>query len=518
MQHLTTQHLTTQHLIRHGFPAALVMFGLAACADVPTSTKSSVPTVPVASVSAAESDHGKHIVTFSGSHAPADFAARVTARGGAVDEILDGPGLAIVSGLTAAAAADLSATEGINAVATDKTILADPSDDETFARNPSAASNLTSGDESVDGLEDDSDEGSPRRDGLPDRATYYAYQWNMRAIKARAAWEAGHLGSPDVTVYLLDTGIDYEKADLEGRVDKSRSISLVPSASKPDEYAQAKAEHVEPFMDFHSHGTAVASTIVSNGVDFAGVSTQTTLVAVKVLNRTRVGLVSTFLRGITYAADSSADIIHLSLSFPGFPRAGNEQTIAQVDAATTYAHNQGAVIVVAAGNAASDLDGDWWRFCNAKYVICVSATGPTRAVSPTRQLHVDEPAAYTNFGVNTITVAGPGGTDAPNLRVRVNCSGHSLITTGNPAPCGAHAPWFETVGTTYSAAAVSGLAALIVSRVGHSRVGPERADRIRKVLTESADDLGPRGPDKFYGEGRINVARAMAMRFQRGIQ
>lgn len=496
-----------QPFIRTGVQAALALVTLAGCTDRPTPTELAKPLSPtvIASLSGSGSEHGRHIIMFARRQAPDDFATRVTARGGTVEQILTGPGLAIVSGLTPEAAADLSATEGIDAVGADRVMAPDPADEAPPIGLSLGVSSADSEDDSSEPLLGGSTDASSAGRVRPDLATYYPYQWNMRAIKANAAWYAGYLGSPEVKVFLLDTGIDYTRADLEGRVDMSRSVSLVPRGSAPDEYALAAQKNVRPFMDFHSHGTAVASTIVSNGVDLAGVSAHTTIVAVKVLNRTRVGLVSTFIQGIRHAADNDADIIHLSLPFT-FPRAGNNTTIALVDAATTYAHEKGAVIVAAAGNNAADLDGDLWRFCNARFVICVSATGPTRAISPTLQLHVDEPATYTNFGVNTIAVAGPGGTDAPNLRVLVNCSRFSEVTVGNPAPCRTGAPNFETVGTTFGAAATSGLAALIVSQVG--RGDP---DRIRMILTQSANDLGPRGPDTFYGEGRINVIRAMAL-------
>src|SRR6266705_3363972 len=42
------------------------------------------------------------------------------------------------------------------------------------------------------------------------------------------AWAAGFLGSRDVVVAILDTGIDYTNPDLAGLVDLDRSISFVP--------------------------------------------------------------------------------------------------------------------------------------------------------------------------------------------------------------------------------------------------------------------------------------------------
>ena len=482
-----------QRLTHHGIPAVLVLLSLAGCTDQPSPTDP-LAAAPLANASAGVG--GKFLVAFSDRRAPADFEARISERGGTVEKILAGPGIAIVSGLTSEGAAELSATGGIDAVAEDMALAPGAPEEETTAPGPWAS--IAGSSESE--LTTDAASGKP----LPDDASNYGSQWNMRIIHAESAWHAGDFGSPTVRVYLLDTGVDYTRIDLRAHVDPARSISLVPKNDAAGELALAEAEHLAPYMDFHSHGTAVASTIVSNGIDLAGVTTKTKIVAVKVLDRTRVGLFSTFIKGIDYAAKDGADIIHLSLAYPGFSRASPNAAamIVMADLATTYAHEQGAVIMVAGGNAAANLDNpSFWRFCNAQYVLCVSATAAN-----------DQPASYTNYGVNTVTFAGPGGdvvtTSDPrsSMKVLVNCSSFGLVTTGNVAPCGAGGPRFETTGTTYAAAAASGLAALIISRIGHNQ-----PDRVRDLLVSSADDLGPPGRDKFYGAGRINVARALEL-------
>ena len=508
------QHLTMQHLIRHGFPAALVMFGLAACADVPTSTKSSVPAGPTASVSAAE--NGKHIVVFTGDDAPADFEARVTSRGGVIDEILTGAGVAIVSGLTDAGAAGLALTEGVRSVAADMILGPEASDELDFA-NVVEASPITP--EVSAAVTSDPFTECHASASAPTKATAYLRQWNLCAIKAYAAWDAGFLGSPDVKVFLLDTGIDYENADLQGLVDPDLSISLVPATSS--EYGSFKGK--KPYMDFHSHATGVASLISSNAKSLAGVTQKTTLVSVKVLDRTRKGTISVFLRGIYYAANHGADVIHFSFAFEGFNKRDSTGQVAGFNKAAAYAHRKGAVMVVAAGNFSVDLDHnqDNWRVCDTPHVICVSATGPTAADGVNGGwTDVDSPATYTNFGRSGISVAGPGGTIPPDasdgtfkkdtgLPVTLNCSASSLISTGTAGPvdCGKnHLLRWESTGTSFGAAVTSGLAALLVSRMGHGR-----PDQIRAVIEKSADDLGKTGTDPYYGKGRINVARAMAM-------
>lgn len=496
------QHLTMQHLISNGFPAALVLFGLAACTDVRTPTDASLPAIPAASVSASE--NGKYIVVFSGDDAPAGFEKRVAARGGSVDEILSGAGLAIVSGLTEAGATDLASTGGVRTVAADINVGPEASDELAGA----GVSMWAAAPEALTTASSETFPACRASTSAPAKATSYLRQWNLCAIKAYEAWDAGFLGSSDVKVFLLDTGIDYENADLQGLVDPALSISLVPTTSS--EYGNFKGK--KPYMDFHSHATGVASLISSNAKSLAGVTQKTTLVSVKVLDRTRRGTISVFLRGIYYAANNGADVIHFSFAFEGFNKRDSTGQVAGFNKAAAYAHQKGAVMVVAAGNFSVDLDHnqDNWRVCNTPHVICVSATGPTAAESVTGGwTDADSPATYTNFGRSGINVAGPGGNDAPNLRVWLNCSGEGLVTAGNTKPCSERnprKPLWESTGTSFAAAATSGLAALLVSRIGHGQ-----PDRIRAVIEKSADDLGQPGTDPYYGKGRINVARAMSM-------
>ena len=98
---------------RYAIAAVSITLALARCKD-PAAPPGTRPTMSIGSVSASE--NGKYIVVFTGDNAPADFAARVSARGGTVETVLDGVGVAVVSGLTDTAAGDLASTQDINAV------------------------------------------------------------------------------------------------------------------------------------------------------------------------------------------------------------------------------------------------------------------------------------------------------------------------------------------------------------------------------------------------------------------
>jgi subtilisin family serine protease len=451
---------------------------------------------------------GRHIVSFTGA-VPADFAARIAALGGRMLWVSSGSGLAAVSGLSASAAASLAKTNGIQAVDADAGIALDM---------PRLAT------------EDAAEPGGVESNAAPATAVRYARQWNMRAVQADVAWAHGFLGSSNVSIYMLDSGIDYLHADLVGRVDLTKSIDLLgtflaqavvgkDTVIVPFTESDSVAKYFPgrlPFTDLFFHGTHTAATVSSNAVRAAGITSMTTLVAVKVCGYINDCPFSSILNGVIYAADNGAAVINMSLG-GAFPKAGNGRFVGLLQKVFNYAQRKGVTVVVSAGNAAADLDHDgntYWTFCNTPAVMCVAATGPTSDATGNTTLtgpwtDVDAPAYYTNFGRSAISVAAPGGNSSfgPNLPppasrdvfVWAACSQTSLLINCAALPIfivGAQ-------GTSMAAPHVSGTAALLASAFGRNPA------QIKARITNSADDLGQPGTDPFYGKGRLNVARAV---------
>jgi hypothetical protein len=433
----------------------------------------------------------RHVVVFDQAGVPAGFVDLVGAEGGTVLDTFGEIGVAVVN-VSGPAAGRLATALGA-AVESDA-VLAAPVEEELAPATAAALRAPTRLQASL---------------ASPTAAAFYSRQWNMRAIGADTAWAAGHLGSSDVTAFLLDTGIDYSNPELVGHVDLARSVSFVSSYSPEDDLVQTMFPGRHPVTDLHSHGTAVAATIVSSGNVLAGVTQRTTLVGVKVHDRFRQAPVSNYVKGILYAANEGADVIHLSIPVE-FSASANPANVEAVERAVKYAHKQGAVLIAAAGNAAVDLDADpdRFRFCKPRLVICVSATAPTSAASVDGPwVDPDAIAPYTNFGRDTIDVAGPGGVGNPGAftTVWLVCSQTTIFPGVPQTPCRNGDPIWSSVGTTFGAAATSGLAALLVSVVGHGK-----PDRIERAIFRSADDLGARKTDAYYGKGRIDVVGALA--------
>lgn len=431
-----------------------------------------------AALSSAETTD-RHLVVFRDKRGiPNGFAEEVASLGGTVEATYEAVGGATVSGLDDAGARDLARFKGVRIV-----------EPELAFQMPKPR--IGTAPEQVG-------EAVPASSEDPATAFFYPRQWNLRAIDADDAWAEGSLGSSDVTVAILDTGIGYMHPDLEGLVDLSRSASFVP---EDDALVEALFPGEHPVTDLHYHGTHVAATVASNGLAAAGVTSKTTLIGVKVCSvltgRCRTDDV---LDGILHAVDNGADIANLSLG-GGFlkndPRFRG--VVALINRAYNYANRQGTQIVVAAGNDALDLDhvrNLYKSYCDSPHAICVSATGPTAAeslVGPYEQ--VDALAGYSNFGRSAIDVAAPGGSAAS---VWAACSPTSLVFT----ICQTGTFVLGANGTSMASPHAAGVAALVAAN------GASGPAQIRNGMMNSADDLGQPGTDPEYGKGRVNALEA----------
>jgi subtilisin family serine protease len=426
-----------------------------------------------AGLAASNGDATDHVVVFEGHQLPADLDSRIRALNGSVEKRFGQVGVATVRGLDDAGAAALRATSGVFAVERD-VILA-------------AEDDGGGGDGSV----------TIENDSSPGTAQFFSRQWNLKAIGAEAGWPREPSNST-VKAFVVDTGIDYRHPDLEGRVDLALSKSFVTEAVPAGRL---------PFTDMHSHGTAIAGLIASNAKHLAGVTRHTTLVAVKVHDKTRMAPVMNYVEGILYAAENGADVIHLSVPTE-FSKGDRPGLVASINRAVNLANRKGAVMVAAAGNAMYDFDHneDEYRFCNAVHVICSSATAPTAAASVNGPwTDWDAIAPYTNFGRSTIDIAGPGGVAGVGRNVTLTCSRVSQATMPAQQPCVAGGLTWTSTGTSFGAGATSGLAALLVSIVGKGQPA-----QIQRIITQSAVEMGEPGKDPYYGHGRIDVRRAIA--------
>ena len=210
-------------------------------------------------------------------------------------------------------------------------------------------------------------------------------------IDAPEAWDIQE-GNSNITIAVVDTGVDYNHDDLANNMLPGYDFVDLTGMSELSSCADddCLAEDNDP-MDSHGHGTHVSGIIAAesnNSVGIAGVCPHCSIMPVRAGWKTTSGggaLFNTDVdQAIRYAVDNDADIINMSIG-------GSESSLIQQ--AIQYAHNQGVILVAAAGN-----NNTQYKSYPAGYenVIAVSATD-----------HNDQKANFSNYG-SWVDVAAPG--------------------------------------------------------------------------------------------------------------
>ncbi|MFT4116177.1 S8 family serine peptidase [Bradyrhizobium sp.] len=247
----------------------------------------------------------------------------------------------------------------------------------------------------------------------------------------------------NVTIAVIDSGIDARHPELAGSI-----------ADNFDALGSSEGPHV--------HGTGIAGVIVAHA-RLMGSAPEARIIAIRAFGGTTSGAESNsyiILRSLNYAAEHGAQIVNMSFAGP------KDVVIERAIAATAA---RGLLLIAAAGNA------------GAKSPPLYPAANPNViAVSATDQQ--DKLLAASNRG-NYIALAAPG------------------VDIFLPAPDGKYQ---MTSGTSFSAAYVSGVAALLLAR--DHMLKPEA---LRMTLAKTARDLGLPGRDDLYGDGEPDAYAAV---------
>jgi hypothetical protein len=212
----------------------------------------------------------------------------------------------------------------------------------------------------------------------------------------------------------------------------------------------------------HAHGTAVAGAIVANA-KLMGVAPQARILGVTafgVTENSAEGTTYNIVKGMDWAVAQGARVINMSFAGPHDPEL--ERRIAD-------ARKRGIILIAAAGNAGPKSKPLYPAA--DRNVIAVTATDAD-----------DKLFAEANRGGH-IAVAAPG----VDILLPAPEAGYQVIS-----------------GTSFAAAEVSGIVALMLERkpgLGH--------DGVRKALTATAQDLGPKGFDPGFGAGLVDAYRAI---------
>lgn len=248
----------------------------------------------------------------------------------------------------------------------------------------------------------------------------------------------------NVTVAVIDSAIDTKHPELSEAI--AGSFDALGSKEGP-----------------HVHGTGIAGAIAAHA-RLMGSAPAAKILAIRAFGATQNGEESTsfvLLKALDYAAAHGAQIVNMSFTGP---------KDALIERGVAAASARGMVMVAAAGNA-GPKSPPLYPGANPN-VIAVSATDAQ-----------DKLFAASNRG-GYIALAAPG------------------VDIFLPAP---DQKYQISSGTSFSAAYVSGLVALMLERNPALRPG-----EVRAILMKTARDLGAPGRDDLFGAGEADAYAAVS--------
>lgn len=246
-----------------------------------------------------------------------------------------------------------------------------------------------------------------------------------------------------IVIAVIDSGIDTTHPDLAGTVTASYDALGKPELP-------------------HQHGTAIAGAIAAHA-RLLGAAPAAKILAIHAFSAEAASAKATtmaILKGLDYAVRQRARVINMSFAGP---------SDVKLSRALASAKGKGVVLVAASGNFGPDAPPQYPAA--DPNVIAVSATDAD-----------DKLFSAANIGPH-IAVTAPG------VDILLPSPGNEYRVIS---------------GTSFAAAYVSGVAALMLQRA--PGLSP---DRVREILQKTAKDIGPPGPDREFGAGLVDAYQAL---------
>lgn len=315
-------------------------------------------------------------------------------------------------------------------------------------------------------------------------------QWDLRTIKADQAHKIND-GSRNVTVGVIDTGIDDTHPDLAPNFSKEQSANCVGGVADTTEGAW------RPYVDGSDHGTHVAGTIAAprNGLGISGVAPGVKVAAIKVSEPgTSLFFTEAVVCGFMFAAEKGIEVTNNSYYVDPWLyncKTDDDQKalVEAIGRASKYAERRGVLNVASAGNSNHDLASDSILDDSSPNdttpgprtidpsvcldlptqlpgVVTVSATGDEGLRS-----------YYSSYGLGVVDVAAPGG-DKWQVPATPDANGRVLSTVLDGG-------YGYKQGTSMAAPHVAGVAALIKS--AHPWATPSQVQAMLKSQATKTD-------------------------------
>ncbi|WP_066646342.1 DUF4214 domain-containing protein [Christensenella timonensis] len=299
-------------------------------------------------------------------------------------------------------------------------------------------------------------------------------QWYLSKISVPEAWELlSSTPHTQITVAVLDTGVDVFHQDLQVNLDKNLCVDSTSDSLSPIT------------SDGGSHGTHVTGIIgatANNGIGIAGISggagnDVVNVMTIDVFTEDKASTASV-VRGINYAIDQGARVINLSLGYTTLNESNYDYTLKNtIDAAVSG----NTVVVCAAGN-----DGSSAYSYPSDFDSCISVISTTNYTSASSNCR----SSFSNYG-NAKDISAPGSSILSTVPT-------GRYTSGYPSGYGVLS------GTSMAAPVVSAVTAMMLSADPSLTV-----DEIKDILYRTATDLYTTGYDVQTGWGNVNALGAM---------
>ncbi len=305
--------------------------------------------------------------------------------------------------------------------------------------------------------------------GVPNDPNYGS-QWGLSSsgINMAQAWNIeGSSGSAYITIAVIDTGVDYNHEDLSSKMWTSpqgyHGYNWIDNGHGPN----------DP-MDDDGHGThvsGIAAAATNNGTGIAGVSINSKIMALKILDSSGYGDEADEAEAILWAVRNGARVINLSLGADSY-------SYAEADACA-YAFDQGVFIAAASGN---------YNTPYISYPAALSTTFAVGAVNKSGDRCDPSDWGYDIYGDPLGSNYGP--------ELEVLAPGNNILST---VPPGSYQSWN---GTSMACPFVAGLASLVLSI--RPDYGPEDA---REAIRRSGSDYS--NFTNEHGYGIINASACL---------